>query len=1583
MRTFLCILLMGWMWLPFAARAQNPTITAAEYFLDADPGVGSGKSFPVPASANPSVQTQVSLQGLALGFHTLSVRFKDSNDFWSVARTRVFLIESPVDSEEVSTVVSMEYFINTDPGPGNGTKTNITPGAEASLAIPVSLSGFPEGFHNIAVRFQDQSGKWSTARSRIFFIQNSITDSPLLPITAAEYFIDNDPGPGLGKSLSVNQGPNPQVLGNISLTDIQPGFHNIGVRFKSQDNIWGLARSSVFYVNDENFGKPTMVDYVEYFFDGDDPGEGNATSITLDQPASAISVEALIAVADLSQGTHSITVRIRDTQGIWSPVVSKEFIVGEPQFTVPPKPDLAELPTLEDACAINLSDLTAPTATAEDGSKVIGTADESLFPITKQGSSEIIWTFTDISGLKSTQKQLVVIEDKEAPEISIPGRIVLNASADQCVFTNVDFSGVTATDNCGEPTLTNNAPENFGFGITVVTWTATDAAGNQVQSTQEVEVIDNIAPSITAPADLVIELPAGSDGIESININLGSPLILENCGLQLLENNAPVVFEVGSTNVTWTAVDLAGNTGTALQNVIITTEVLPTILAPAPLNVSTDAGSCFATVADLGTPSVTGENIPNDGISNDAPATFPIGTTVVTWTVTDGKGNIATATQEVTVTDPEPPTITAPAAVTVLATLSRCDASDVALGQPTVADNCGIKSITNNAPELFPFGNTTVTWTVEDLNGNVATASQIVTVTEDQEPLITAPADLLVQIAPDADSATVVALGQAEASDNCGIDKIENNAPTVFPLGVTVVTWTVSDISGNTASAEQIVTVTREILPTITAPPAITVNNDPGTCGASGIELGTPSVTGEDIPADGITNTALETYPVGTTNVVWTVIDGRGNTATAIQTVTVVDKEAPTIIAPPTVNTLTVANGCESGEIDLGEPKVSDNCEVLSFSNNAPEVFPLGTSTVIWTVIDVNGNEATAEQTVIVVDEELPLITAPANITIRIEADEDSAEDVELGQPTVSDNCSIDEVSNNALGSFPVGTTTVIWTVRDGSGNEATAEQTVTVTREVLPTITAPPAITVNNDPGTCGASAIELGTPTVTGEDIPSDGISNNAPATFPVGNTQITWTATDASGNTATASQTVRVEDNEAPQISAPANISIQLQAGEESATDVELGTPTTSDNCGVAEVTNDAPTSFPIGTTIVIWTVTDVNSNTATDTQSVTVIPADTETDLPTVSAPADILVDTDKGICEANNVDLGIATFTGDIPDGGLSNDAPTSFTLGETIVTWTVTDRSGNSATAVQKVTVRDRELPDIKAPANLVLSATSGGISSSEVDLGEPEVSDNCSIAEVRNNAPAVFPIGTTTVTWTVIDGSGNICTAKQRVTVNLIEGECEVTAKAKPVVTLKLNSQGKARLNPDMADDGSTAFCGPLKLDLSKCDFTCEDIGENSVKLIAKDAKGNRDEVEFKVILVDETKPKIKVEKKAFVWMMKKGDTFTMPDFKDRVEASDNCGFELHQCPEPGTKFRKPENSFVEFEAKDPSGNKATDKFKFNLLVFKCKVPNKNGRTTGEQELSDMLIVPWNTSFDKAISEGIVFEEGSDPEYI
>ncbi|NHM05584.1 HYR domain-containing protein, partial [Flavobacterium celericrescens] len=89
---------------------------------------------------------------------------------------------------------------------------------------------------------------------------------------------------------------------------------------------------------------------------------------------------------------------------------------------------------------------------------------------------------------------------------------------------------------------------------------------------------------------------------------------------------------------------------------------------------------------------------------------------------------------------------------------------------------------------------------------------------------------------------------------------------------------------------------------------------------------------------------------------------------------------------------------------------------------------------------------------------------------------------------------------------------------------------------------------------------------------------------------------------------------------------------------------------------------------------------------------------------------------------------------------------------------------GNTATATQLVTVSDATLPTITAPAAVNVT-TDTACTATAVVLGSAVTADNCSVASVSNDAPAVFALGTTTVTWTVVDGSGNTATATQLVT--------------------------------------------------------------------------------------------------------------------------------------------------------------------------------------------------------------------------
>ena len=163
----------------------------------------------------------------------------------------------------------------------------------------------------------------------------------------------------------------------------------------------------------------------------------------------------------------------------------------------------------------------------------------------------------------------------------------------------------------------------------------------------------------------------------------------------------------------------------------------PTITAPADITEECNTANGAAGV-DLGTPTVSDDTDPNPTVTSDAPATFPLGSTTVTYTATDSSGNSASDTQTVTVEDTSPPSITAPPDIMVEAN-TQGGATGVNIGIATASDICDPSlTITNDAPSVFPLGDTSVRWTATDTAGNSATATQLVTVVDNTPPDVTA-----------------------------------------------------------------------------------------------------------------------------------------------------------------------------------------------------------------------------------------------------------------------------------------------------------------------------------------------------------------------------------------------------------------------------------------------------------------------------------------------------------------------------------------------------------------------------------------------------------------------------------------------------------------------------------------------------------------------------------------------------------------------------------------------------------------------------------------------------------------------------
>jgi|UPI00036540FC hypothetical protein len=326
---------------------------------------------------------------------------------------------------------------------------------------------------------------------------------------------------------------------------------------------------------------------------------------------------------------------------------------------------------------------------------------------------------------------------------------------------------------------------------------------------------DVTPPTLTLPNNITAEATGAATAIANIGVATATDRVT---GTVIPSNNAPALYPLGVTRVIWTATDAYGNVATGIQTVTIVDTTAPVVTAPADVYV--EATATLTPYANLGT--ATANDIVGGVLtaSNNAPATFPLGVTLVTWTATDSYGNTGTAVQRVTMTDTTAPVVTAPAYVYVEATATLTPYAN--LGTATANDIVdGVLTASNNAPATFPLGATTVTWTATDASNNVGTATQMVNVQDTTAPVVTPPANITVtatigaQSVPVSHAAIASFLAAATATDHVAvIGAITNDAPVSFPLGVTIVTFTAKDAANNTGTATATVTV--NATPTLT-----------------------------------------------------------------------------------------------------------------------------------------------------------------------------------------------------------------------------------------------------------------------------------------------------------------------------------------------------------------------------------------------------------------------------------------------------------------------------------------------------------------------------------------------------------------------------------------------------------------------------------------------------------------------------------------------------------------------------------------------------------------------------------------------
>ncbi|NMO19769.1 HYR domain-containing protein [Pyxidicoccus fallax] len=407
----------------------------------------------------------------------------------------------------------------------------------------------------------------------------------------------------------------------------------------------------------------------------------------------------------------------------------------------------------------------------------------------------------------------------------------------------------------------------------------------------------------------------------------------------------------------------------------------------------------------------------------------------------------------------------------------------------------------------------------------------------------------------------------------------------------------------------------------------------------------------------------------------------------------VIDLTPPTVTCPMAVEAS--ATSASGAVVEYPAAVASDNdtaSPALTYSHASGATFPLGVTSVVVTARDEAGNSGTCSFTVTVSDTTAPELACPADVTAV--ATSNAGATVEYPEATASDTVSAVTVGySQASGTtFPVGVTVVTVTATDGAGNDASCTFSVRVSDTEAPAITCPADVTAE----AMSASGANVTYPpaTATGTGTVAVTYSHASGSVFALGGTQVTATARDERGRTATCAFAVAVRDTTPPEPGCPIG-PIEAEARSGAGADVPLLFRLPRDAVSRASIVSISPSgdAFPLGTTEVTVTARDEAGNVGTCTFAVTV----RDTTAPVLSCPADVTVQATQAT--GIEVDYARATTSDAVSSPTLvySQDAGTRFAVGATPVTVTATDAAGNTSTCGFQVTV----LPPAREPISV------------------------------------------------------------------------------------------------------------------------------------------------------------------------------------------------------------------------------------------------------------------------------------------
>lgn len=747
--------------------------------------------------------------------------------------------------------------------------------------------------------------------------------------------------------------------------------------------------------------------------------------------------------------------------------------------------------------------------------------------------------------------------------------VVAISTSGEAQFEAIDLNEGSEDPEMGPLTFSasNTLFSCADLGLQTVTLTVTDQGNLSASCVAIVNVIDDEAPRLSCPADIVTANDPGEcmAVVEYLTLFSAS----DNCSVNTsFSASSGTTFPIGSSNVEITAVDPSGNISTCVFSILVEDRE-PATAVCQDINVALDvSGQATITSTEIDNNSVDNCGIDRLELSQSDFDCGSIGENTIVLTVVDDSGNSSICESKATVSD-----ISLPIAQTRNLIIELDSDGQASITPEQVDDGsndaCGIASLALDKQnfDCSDVGANTITFTVVDNNGNSNSTSAIITVEDRIEPIVEVN-NITVQLDANGQFEITPTDVDNNSNDACGIASLSLDISSFdcSDIGTNTIVLHATDNNGNTNSSEVAVLVEDNVIPIALARDIVIQLDEFGQVSILPAQVDDNSNDACGIADISLDKSNFDCSDVGDNVVSLIVVDNNDNLNSVTANVLVEDPVAPVAIAQNIVLYLD-PNGEKSITPDAIDNGSNDACGIaeLMLDKLDFDCQDLGENELILTVTDNNGNISTTAAIVNVKDTLSPIMECPTNRAILCDASRDPAN---TDSPIVTDNCgefSIifeDEVTEVSCEDELLIMRT--WTATDPSSNMTSCQQLITILKDdVLPICTnCPTDLTVSceNVPTVVDLVLTDNCDPNPVWQmEAISTQTADGGCGDFDYTITR-TFSISDRCGNTFDHIQTITVIDETPPVISCPADITVLCDVPDPDAT----GYATATDNC-----------------------------------------------------------------------------------------------------------------------------------------------------------------------------------------------------------------------------------------------------------------------------------------------------------------------------------------------------------------------------------------------------------------------------------